>query len=120
MSFLYDLSRHKFVWAGSHSLTAAAPSPAQVRRVASSMASPVRSSGRDAGAHAYTADTFVNRIVQLVAANGYADEAARSFGLCRDARDNEALHDFVHDAPRGRQRRTRLMTHAARGDVVVV
>ena len=44
----------------------------------------------------------------------------RCVDLCRDTRSNETLKEYVHDEPRGAQRRTRLMFHSARGNLAGV
>ena len=64
--------------------------------------------------------TFLDSVVLLVAANGFTTEMTHCVNLCRDTRSNETLKEYVHDEPRGAQRRTRLMFHSARGNLAGV
>ena len=67
-----------------------------------------------------SACTFLNKVVHLVAANGFAAEMVRCVDLCRDTQANVELMEYVRDEPRGAQRRTRLMYHSACGDIAGV
>ena len=62
---------------------------------------------------------FISALI-CAAQNGYAREVDPFVGLCRETWGEEVLWDALKDLPHGKQRRTRLMHAAQKGDAARV